>query len=80
MSMTHLLITVLHKSLTGLHLDKFLSSSLPFPAVPYTEEAIEDQNYGILCAQGCVLFDYSLYNVSRWQIEVVQHSYLTRSP
>ena len=39
------------------------------------EEAIEEQNYGILCAQGCILFDYSLYNVNRWQIEVVQHSF-----
>ena len=39
------------------------------------EEAVEEQNYGILCAQGCVLFDYSIYNVNRWQIEVVQHSF-----
>ena len=39
------------------------------------EEAVEEQNYGILYAQGCVFFDYSLYNVNRWQIEVVQHSF-----
>ena len=40
------------------------------------EEAVEEQNDGILCAQGCVLFDYSIYNIDRWQIEAVQHSFI----
>ena len=38
-------------------LKKKILSSSPLPAVPYTEEAVEEQNE-ILCAQGCVLFNY----------------------